>query len=181
MLSLGEPAALAEHFEAVAAGVAAVEERLDAVDEPDVARASLVVLAPRIGRDPPRYPVHVGIVGEETSQAEDLAAAAGELRAAPLEEADAPHRADLARRDPVLRLPVVMVVSFEVAAAELDATLSAGGNHLVGVREPGAARGFSVQMAGTSCLTVSKTTSRLAMTGRTARTISTFSLRSISL
>ena len=131
----GEPAAVAEHLEAVAARVTAVEKRLDAVDEADVARAALVVLAPRIGRHPSCYPVDVGIIGEETGQSEYLAAAAGELGPTPLVEADAPHRADVAGRDLVLRLPVVVVVAFEIAAAELDAALPAGGNHLVGVRE----------------------------------------------
>ena len=88
----GEPTALAEHLEAVAARVTAVEERLDAVDEADVARAPLVVLAPRIGRDPSGYPVDVDIVREETGQSEYLAAAAGELGAAPLVEVDALHQ-----------------------------------------------------------------------------------------
>ena len=95
----------------------------------------LVVLAPRVGRHPPCHPVDVDIAGKETSQAEYLAAAAGELGAAPLVEVDAPNSANLARRDLVLRLPVVVVVAFEIAAAELDAALPAGGHQLVGVRE----------------------------------------------
>ena len=132
----GEPAAVAEHLEPVAARDTAVEERLDAVDEANVASASLVVLAPRIGRDPSGYPVDIGIAGEEASQAEYLAAAAGELGAAPLVEVDALHSPNLAGRDLVLRLPVVVVVAFEIAASELDAAFTAGGHHLVGIGEP---------------------------------------------
>lgn len=100
----------------------------------DAAAHALIVVLPRVILNPAGEPVHLGVPGEHSHDAEELAAASPYLARSAI-RSERQDITDLARLDDRSRFPEVVVVALRVARREVDAGRFAGFDHAVGLFE----------------------------------------------